>query len=282
MAHFLLCTNQNIDNGVQVFSVCKLYFSQRDVGLSSSASLRYHGCSSILQDGRTFSSSWSSICRYLSSATTPERTVWTQSRSSSEIEPANSLQNHNPEWACACEMMTAQQVLFTSHDISRLVRLEIHLHLECQNRMGLVRITSWYPPNSRSIHRMTGLGSNFVWTLTGLAQALLTKKENNIITTKVSCRELGILLLRRHLILVVKNFPSRCESEPKFVVKQRWRPTQRPKREVLYFTHKYLNGSLVHKLKCVCSKVVGADVLNGWCKWWNINGVEVQETWTLC
>ena len=48
----------------------------------------------------------------------------------------------------------------------------------------------------------------FVWTLTGLGQALLTKKENNIITTKVSCRELGILLLRRHLILVVKNFSA--------------------------------------------------------------------------
>ena len=107
-------------------------------------------------------------------------------------------------------------------------------------------------------------------------------KKNNIITTKVSCRELGILLLRRHLILVVENFPIRCESEPKFVVKQRWHPTQRPKREVLYFTHKYLNGSLVHKLKCVCSKVVGADVLNGWCKWWTINGVEVQGTCTLC
>ena len=217
--------------------------------------------------------------------------------------------------------------------------------------MGPVRITSWNPLNSRSIHRMTGLGSNrpFAQLLPGLetehpvtvgqspaheshseqtetetrktafcsSETLISyagdwptvtgcpvsnpgyncangrwrdshrpswqkNKKNNIITTKVSCRELGILLLRRHLILVVKNFSSRCESEPKFVVKQRWRPTQRPKREVLYFTHKYLNGSLVHKLKCVCSKVVGADVLNGWCQWWNINGVEVQETWTLC
>ena len=47
MAHFLLCANQNIDNGVQVFSVCNI-FSRRDVDLSSSASGRYHGCSIIL------------------------------------------------------------------------------------------------------------------------------------------------------------------------------------------------------------------------------------------
>ena len=40
----------------------------------------------------------------------------------------------------------------------------------CQKRMGPVRITSWNPLNSRSIHRMTGLGSNrpFAQLLPGL------------------------------------------------------------------------------------------------------------------
>ena len=102
MAHFLLCTNQNIDNGVQVFSVCKLCF-RRMLAWAALEDIMVVQVFSKMDE--LFS--WSSNLQkpIFSDHTTREPTVWTQSRSSSEIEPANSLQKHNPEWACSCELM---------------------------------------------------------------------------------------------------------------------------------------------------------------------------------